>query len=214
MARSFGTHDGSFHADEVTACALLLVFNLIDREKIIRTRDPNKLTQCEFVCDVGGVYDPALKRFDHHQLEYKGDLASAGMIWRYLCDEGVVDQTLYDYVNHAIIWGIDAHDNGKVVQKEGVCTFSLVIANFVPILYGASDEERNAAFFKALDFVEGHLSRLFDRYHYIRSCKDKVTAAMAPQENVLIFDEAMPWQDNFFDLGGHRLPALYVIMPS
>ena len=29
--RSFGTHDGSFHADEVTACALLLLFDLIDR---------------------------------------------------------------------------------------------------------------------------------------------------------------------------------------
>ena len=28
LSRSFGTHDGSFHADEVTACALLLFFNL------------------------------------------------------------------------------------------------------------------------------------------------------------------------------------------
>ncbi|MDF2550599.1 MAG: hypothetical protein K0S07_1666, partial [Chlamydiales bacterium] len=28
--RSFGTHDGSFHADEVTACALLLLVDLID----------------------------------------------------------------------------------------------------------------------------------------------------------------------------------------
>ncbi len=30
--RSFGTHDGSFHADEVTACALLLLFGI--REKL------------------------------------------------------------------------------------------------------------------------------------------------------------------------------------
>nr|NGX27459.1 hypothetical protein [Chlamydiota bacterium] len=39
ISRSLGTHDGSFHADEVSACALLLVFDLIDRDKIFRTRD-------------------------------------------------------------------------------------------------------------------------------------------------------------------------------
>ena len=32
--RTLGTHDGSFHADEVTACALLLLFDLIDMEGI------------------------------------------------------------------------------------------------------------------------------------------------------------------------------------
>ena len=35
--RSLGTHDGSFHADEVTASALLLLFHKIDREKIKST---------------------------------------------------------------------------------------------------------------------------------------------------------------------------------
>lgn len=214
VPRSFGTHDGSFHADEVTACALLLVFNLIDQDKIIRTRHPDKLEQCEFVCDVGGIYDPLMRRFDHHQLEYGGDLASAGMIWRYLRDAEIIDQALYDYVNHAIIWGIDAHDNGKVVQEEGVCTFSHVIANYVPITYEAGEEERNNAFFQALDFVKGHFQRLFNRYHYIHSCKDLVAAAMATRGKALIFDEAMPWQDNFFDLGGENHPALFVIMPS
>jgi uncharacterized UPF0160 family protein len=56
--RSFGTHDGSFHGDEVTACALLLLFNLIDKDKIVRTRDMAVLGRCEYICDVGGVYDP------------------------------------------------------------------------------------------------------------------------------------------------------------
>lgn len=58
VPRSFGTHDGSFHADEVTACSLLLLFDLIDREKIKRTRDPEELARCDYVCDVGGIYDP------------------------------------------------------------------------------------------------------------------------------------------------------------
>lgn len=51
--RSFGTHDGSFHADEVTACALLLLFDLIDQEEIVRSRNLKELSSCEYVCDVG-----------------------------------------------------------------------------------------------------------------------------------------------------------------
>ena len=214
IQRSFGTHDGSFHADEVCACALLLVFDLIDEEHIFRTRDPKKLEQCEYVCDVGGVYDPKLKRFDHHQLEYNGEWSSAGMIWRYLVDQKFVDKRLYDFVNHAIIIGIDAHDNGKVLQKEGVCTFSHVIANFVPVVYGAREEEQDAAFFEALEFARGHFQRLLGRYQYILGCKDKVAAAMAKKESALIFDEPLPWQENFFDLGGETHPAQFVIMPS
>src|SRR5437867_3111886 len=107
--RSLGTHDGAFHADEVTAGALLLLFDLIDRSNIVRSRDPKKLALCEYVCDVGGVYDPEIKRFDHHQSEYQGELSSAGMIWRYLNEQELVDEGTYTYFNRALIIGIDAH---------------------------------------------------------------------------------------------------------
>ncbi len=83
-SRYLGTHDGSFHADEVTACALLLAFDLVDRNKIIRTRDLAVIDTCEYVCDVGGIYEPEAKRFDHHQVGYQGELASAGMVLLYL----------------------------------------------------------------------------------------------------------------------------------
>lgn len=213
-ARSFGTHDGTFHADELSACALLLVFDLIDRDLIVRTRDPHMLDKCEFVCDVGGVYDPSIKRFDHHQLDYEGPLASAGMIWRWLRDEGVVDGDLYDYVNDMIITGIDAHDNGRVMQEPGVATFSHVIAGFAPISQSATRQEQDKAFHKALDFACGHFERMIKRYHYIKACKEKVAEAMKPQSQALIFTESMPWQDNFFDLGGEQHPALFVVMPA
>lgn len=214
MKRSFGTHDGSFHADEVSACALLIVFDRIDRDKIVRTRDPKLLDECEYVCDVGGVYDPSIKRFDHHQIEYTGPLSSAGMIWRYLFDQKAVDEETYQFVNRSIISGIDAHDNGRVLQNEGVTTFSHVIANFVPVNYDADDKEQTAAFMEALDFAVGHFSRLLMRYNYIHLCRDKVAKAMETRERYLMFEEPLPWQDNFFDLGGESHPALFVVMPS
>lgn len=214
LKRSVGTHDGSFHADEVTACALLLLFNLIDKDKIVRTRDPQKLFECEFVCDVGGIYDPKHKRFDHHQSEYVGELSSAGMIWLYLKNEGVADRSTYDYFNRALIWGVDAVDNGKANLEEVSCTFSQVITNFVPALYDAPVATQNKAFFEALDFVLGHLQRLLARYEYILSCREKVAASMKKQDKFLYFDEAMPWMESFFEMGGETHPALFVIMPS
>lgn len=214
IPKSFGTHDGSFHADEVSACAILLVFKLIERSKIFRSRDPKILDQCEYVCDVGGVYDPKTKRFDHHQLEYTGDLSSAGMVWLYLFDQGLIDEDTYQFVRRSIIMGIDAHDNGKSVQQEGVTTFSHIIANFVPPAYDAPLKVQTAAFNEALDFATGHFRRLLERIDYIRKCRDKVAAAMATKGHFLLFEEALPWQDNFFDLGGEAHPALFVIMPS
>lgn len=214
LERSLGTHDGSFHADEVSACALLLVFDQIERDRIVRSRDPEKLAECEFVCDVGGIYDPKIKRFDHHQLEYGGELSSAGMILKYLCDEKIISESLYDFFNRASVIGIDAHDNGKVMQKEGVCSFSHVIAGFVPVEYTASKEDQNAAFSRALDFAVGYFQRLKNRYDYIESCGDKVAKAMEPNGEILLFDEPLPWVEKFFDHGGETHPALFVVMPS
>lgn len=211
---SFGTHDGSFHADEVTACALLLYYHLIDRSKVVRTRNLSKLVLCEYVCDVGGIYCPSDKRYDHHQSEYLGELSSAGMVWADLKKRSIVDADTYDFLNKTLILGIDAHDNGRVEYESGVCSFSHVVSNFVCTQYDAPAELQNRAFFEAVDFVVGHLTRSLERYRYSKSCREKVLAAMSKNHQTLIFDESMPWIESFFDLGGETHPALFVIMPS
>jgi uncharacterized UPF0160 family protein len=214
IPRSLGTHSGTFHADEVTACALLLVYDLIDQDKIIRTRDTDLLSNCEFVCDVGGEYNPSKKRFDHHQVSYKGDFSSAGMIWLYLCDQNIVTKSVYYFLNHLLIQGVDAHDNGRVTFEPGVCTFSHIISNFVPIHYDASPEEQDEAFHRALDFVVGHLKRALDRFTYVLGCRDAVKTAMADNKDYLYFSKSLPWIDAFFELRGEDHPAKFVIMPS
>ena len=118
-----------------------LLFHQIDRDKIVRTRDPEKLSRCEYVCDVGGIYDPERKRFDHHQSDYRGDLSSAGMIWEYFKKSGVIDEPTYDYFNHSLIRGVDAIDNGRDFLEVGHCTFSQVVSNFVPPAYDAAPRE-------------------------------------------------------------------------
>lgn len=213
-SRSFGTHDGTFHADEVTACALLLLFNLIDKDKIIRTRDKSLLNCCEFVCDVGGVYDPAAKLFDHHQVEYQGALSSAGMVLLYLRDEGVLDEKRYQYLNQMLIIGVDAHDNGKMPSIPGYLTYSDLIANFLPIRYDPPTEEFEESFHLALKFAIDQLNIMLERYAYTQSCREIVENAMSHHSVCLMFEQGIPWIDLFFQLGGAHHPAKFVIMPS
>lgn len=212
--RSFGTHDGSFHADEVTACSLLLLFGRIERDKIHRTRDPKILAKCDYVCDVGGVYDPSQRRFDHHQVDYQGTFSSAGQVLLYLKEQKIIEPHLYEHINRSLVMGVDAHDNGVAKLEMGTASFSQVISNFMPIEYGAEEPEMNEAFFKALDFAHGHLERLVKRHAYTLACAAKVKKAMAAGSKVLIFDESLPWMENFFDLGGELHPAEFVIMQS
>lgn len=214
ISRSFGTHDGTFHADEVTACALLLLFGCIDYDKIIRTRDLELLHTCEYVCDVGGIYDPQFKMFDHHQVEYQGSLSSAGMILLYLKESKVINVKEYDFFNNLVIQGVDAHDNGKDLLIPGVCTYSHIITSFTPVFHDASPSVLEQAFFTALDFSRSFLERQWNRYKYTQSCRQLVAETMSQCKECLIFDQNIPWMDIFFELNGVNHPALFVIMPS
>ncbi len=78
---NIATHNKIFHADEVTAVALLHVFT---QETITVTRvdhDTEDFSAYDMVIDIGKQFD-GIKRFDHHQ--YKGGKSSAGLIWDYL----------------------------------------------------------------------------------------------------------------------------------
>lgn len=212
--RSLGTHNGSFHADEVTACALLLLFDFIDKDNVFRTRDPDILDNCEFVCDVGGVYDPSIKRFDHHQVEYQGPLSSAGMILLYLNDQKIITEKFFRFFRECLVHGVDLHDNGQMNLESGICTFSHIISNFMPIEYTATSDDLDKAFFEAVDFTLSHLTRMKRRYEYTLGCKEEVEENMKSNHVCLFFDRSLPWLENFFSLGGERHSARFVIMPS
>lgn len=214
IKKSFAAHSGSFHADEITACALLIFFKLIDKKKIFRTRDENILKKCEYICDVGGIYDPEKKRFDHHQVEYKGELSSAGMVLKYLKDKKYISKSLYDYLNNFFIKGVDLHDIGKITLEEGVCSFSEIISSFVPLKQDPLQRNLKKPFLKALDFTIEFIKRIVSRFYYLEEVKKTVKAKMKNRSKYLIFKKALSWQEPFFELGGEKHPALFIIMPT
>ena len=78
-----GTHNGSFHADEVLACALLRLLPRFQGSEIVRTRDPKQLDLCDIVVDVGAVFDAERQRFDHHQKTFTHTLNSLDSSYKF-----------------------------------------------------------------------------------------------------------------------------------
>jgi uncharacterized UPF0160 family protein len=61
----------NIYSDEALAVSLLKATKEFKGANLIRTRDATKLADCDIVVDVGGVYDPATHRYDHHQVRRK-----------------------------------------------------------------------------------------------------------------------------------------------
>lgn len=71
-----GTHNGVFHCDEILAIFMLQQLPEYHNSRIVRTRDEALLKDCDIVVDVGAVFDPEKKRFDHHQKTFEHTLGS------------------------------------------------------------------------------------------------------------------------------------------
>ena len=127
MAKIY-THSGQFHADEVCACALLRIATGVKKLPIVRTRDEEVLAAAlptDFLVDVGGVYDAATQRFDHHQETFeehypgsKTKMSSLGLVWLRYGEELVGSSAKSFYFR--FLEGIDAHDNGVSHLPKGV----------------------------------------------------------------------------------------------
>jgi uncharacterized UPF0160 family protein len=174
------THNGKFHADDAWAVAVLHI--LFPDAEIVRTRDASIIEAADFVVDVGGIWDPALGRFDHHQKGFDGarasgvPYASAGLVWReygarcvaalaaqhagHALDPDTAQQMAYA-IDADIVQYLDLSDVGAARNAPGGYGMSAVVSGYNPnwmdeqrLGYGAeSDAYRLAQFRKAMAFL-------------------------------------------------------------
>lgn len=131
MPVQIGTHDGSFHCDEALGCFLLQHTAAYENAEVVRTRDPDTLSQLDIVIDVGAVYAPETNRFDHHQRGFEEifghgfvtKLSSAGLVYKHFGREIVARalefpaddprvERIYLKVYKSFIEAVDGIDNG------------------------------------------------------------------------------------------------------
>ena len=169
--------------------------------EIVRTRDPTVLATCSLVVDVGGEYDPASLRFDHHQKTFSHSvnsldgskkwttkLSSAGLVYFHFGREIISElletkspqltEKVFDKVYENFIQEIDAIDNGiSTHDGEGRYSISTNLSSRVSHLspnWNDAEQDFDAGFYKALD-----LTRLefLDRVNYYGgfSCQCSLT---------------------------------------
>ena len=115
------THDGSFHSDDIFACAALsILFKKRGKNfKIIRTRKEEIIEKGDYVFDIGGIYDPKNNRFDHHQNGGAGSrengiaYSSFGLIWETYGIEISGSDKVAKMIEEKLVEPIDAFDNGQ-----------------------------------------------------------------------------------------------------
>lgn len=128
---TIGTHSGTFHCDEALGCYLLRQTAKFAGADVVRSRDPAVLADLDVVIDVGGVYDPATDRYDHHQRGFSEvfghgfttKLSSAGLVYKHYGREIVATamnsdakpediDAVYIALYKNFMEAIDAIDNG------------------------------------------------------------------------------------------------------
>ena len=215
LALTVGTHSGTFHADDVLAFALLRVF--VDADAVpVRTRDKDKLDACDVVIDVGGEYEPAKLRFDHHQGSYTGPRSSAGMILDWLESSGQLTQDFAFHLRHRVVDYVDAVDCGREAPKVEVPCFARIVE---AIGQGAeSPDAQQAAFLKSSDVAVALIDGLRIGYDRILEARLAVRSAMdeakAAGRSVVYLDRYFPWKPIYFEYGGETHPTDYVLFPS
>jgi len=111
------THDSTFHADDLFSTATLSILNN-GNIKVFRTRDPEIMKKGDYVYDVGGIYDPSINRFDHHQKGGAGlrpngiPYASFGLVWKTYGEKICGSKEVANMIDEKLVQSIDANDNG------------------------------------------------------------------------------------------------------
>ena len=218
------THSGGYHADDVFACAALSLLYK-DHIKILRSRDPEIIVQGDIVLDVGGEYDPARGRFDHHQIGGAGirpngiPYASFGLIWKEFGEQIGGSQYVQEIIENKLVLGIDANDNGINISKdvfEGISKYSLnnVIAIFLPTWKEAGQGLEDKAFTKAVALAKLILASEIKQAKEIEEKQTFVDRVydQAPDKKVLVFDEYISRHDVNHCLKDKK-DAIYAIVP-
>ncbi|MDR7378450.1 uncharacterized UPF0160 family protein [Rhodoferax ferrireducens] len=152
---TIATHSGTFHADDVFGVGVLM--GVFPSHTLLRTRDKALIATADFVVDVGGTWDAASGRFDHHQRGFEGarpprlvdgaivpgvGYASAGLVWSafgaayvqawaqthgHSLDEAAV-ASVVNTIDHSLVQYLDIVDTGQGDVAPGIFGLSSLVA--------------------------------------------------------------------------------------
>lgn len=211
------THNDKFHADDIFATAVLSIL-LKGNIKVIRTRDEVIIKKGDYVYDVGGVYDPALNRFDHHQKGGAGardngiPYAAFGLVWKAYGEKICGSKDVADKIDEDLVQAIDAHDNGMDLYTLKGEVAPYLIENMFGAFRPAWNEpqEFDDVFMEVVVMAIPFLKRVIIRAQASVLGKDFLQKAYeeAPDKRLIVLDGPYSWNS----LREYPEP-LYVVWP-
>ncbi len=192
------THSGGFHTDDVFAIATLQLLYGGENVEVVRTRDESVLAIADIVVDVGGVYDVATKRFDHHQnggpVRDNGiPYAAFGLVWREYGEKVAGGKEVADEIEHMLVLAVDAGDSGVnlyELKNVEIPVFELyqITRSFLP--EWGSSKHKDECFVEVLDFARNLLTRIIRQKQAEVEMKKLIakTYQEAIDKRVLVFD--------------------------
>ena len=229
------THSGSFHGDDLFAYAVLR--RLFPEAALLRTRDEKIIAAAgdeTLVFDIGGAFDPARGRFDHHQPDKprRGDglpYSSFGLVWASygrariaaelggdLSPEEIED--IHSAIDGGLVRDIDAVDNGAPMpDQDGVMhplTLPWLLMDFRPDFDDDTPGAMDAAFVEAAAVAEAFLGKRIRRAASELRAEDAVATAIAQRTDPrwVELPRGMPWHGPLLDSGADEI--LFVVNPA
>ena len=220
--RKLITHNGTFHADDIFACATLSI--LLDKKKqnfkIIRTRDSKIIESGDYVFDVGGIYDTDSNKFDHHQKGGAGkrengiEYSSFGLVWRKFGEELCGSKKAMERIDKKLVAPIDAHDNGidLVENKNEISPY--LIQDFFKAMrptWRENNLDEDKIFNQAVLVAKEHLLRIIKRAQDFFLAEDIVISVYnnSKDKRIIILDKDYPSRE----IVGSFPEPLFVIHP-
>jgi len=200
------THNGSFHADDVFACATLSIWEEKQgkRIKVVRTRDPKIIEEADIVVDVGMVYDPVKNRFDHHQAGGAGShengisYASFGLVWKHY-GEKITSKEVAEIIEKKMVTPIDAVDNGINITNLDKFGFNeYTMDDVMSTLSGRNSESQiQKEFSYILSFATKIIKSEIKSGEFKVAGKKETEREIEKQNNpeILVLDKYTSWQE-------------------
>jgi uncharacterized UPF0160 family protein len=214
------THNDRFHADDVFSAATLQLIHGEDIE-FFRTRDEEEIKKADIVFDVGGIYDPSKKKFDHHQKESTGErengipYAAFGLIWKEYGEQLCGSVEAAEKVDKSLVTPIDAGDNGFSFYDYSVEDVKEYVLDRMCHAFGSTwkeDENYDEAFFEVVKIAKKILEREIILAKHKIEALPLIEKAYETTEDkrFLVLSEYLPFGDFVKD----KEEILYVISPS
>jgi uncharacterized UPF0160 family protein len=172
----------------------------------VRTREEKEISAADYAVDVGFAYDPAAKRFDHHQQGGAGvrdngiPYASFGLVWKEYGEQVCRSKEIAEEIDKMLVQPVDSYDNGiQFIESKiaGVYPYDLRMILYAFRPTWKEPDNVDDVFMQLVQYAKVLLTRQTVVLSDAIEAREKVEEAYhrADDKRIIVLDERYPWEE-------------------